>query len=331
MDLDAFIAVNAPHWRRLDHLVRQRRLSAAEADELLDLYQRVSTHLSVVRTASPDPSIVSYLSSLLARARVHAAVSPPGSWAAVGGFFTHQLPGTLYRMRRWWIAVSLACLALIVLATLWTLQHPEVYTSQLTPAEIDAYVNTDFENYYSEYAHHEFATLVWVNNAWIAAQCIGAGVLGLPVLYVLYQNCVAVGAAAALMIDHGRADLFFGLILPHGLLELTAVFIAGAVGLRLFWSWVEPGPRTRLQSLAAEARASMVVALGLVVVLLISGVIEGFVTPSSLPTWSRIGIGIVAEVLFLTYVFVLGRRAVSEGVTGDLGERDRGALDPITG
>ena len=94
------------------------------------------------------------------------------------------------------------------------------------------------------------------------------------------------------MIRHDRGELFFGLILPHGLLELTAVFVAAGVGLRLFWAWVRPAGDTRARSLAAEGRSAGGVALGLVVVLLVSGVIEGFVTPSGLPTWARVAIGI---------------------------------------
>ena len=57
----------------------------------------------------------------------------------------------------------------------------------------------------------------------------------------------------ALMIDHDRGSLFFGLILPHGILELTAVFVAAGVGLRLFWSWVEPGAAPA--AVAARTRA----------------------------------------------------------------------------
>ena len=177
------------------------------------------------------------------------------------------------------MTTALGSVLVIALIAAWTLRHPEVYTSQLTPAEIQAYVGTDFEHYYSEFPHHEFATLVWVNNAWVAAQCIAFGVLGLPVLYVLFQNVQGVGIVAALMMANDRTSLFFGLILPHGLLELTAVFVAAAVGLRLFWSWVEPGPRTRLQAFAAEGRTAIAIAIGLVFVLLVSGAIEGFVTP----------------------------------------------------
>ncbi|MFW5475044.1 stage II sporulation protein M [Knoellia sp. CPCC 206450] len=328
MDLDAFIATHVGQWRRLEDLVGRRRLTGAESDELLDLYQRVSTHLSLVRSSSPDPSVVSYLSALLARARHTATGSRATTWRDGARFFTETFPAALYRTRAWWLATTFGSVLLALVVGAWAVRHPEVFTQQMTRAEIDAYVGTDFENYYSEYPHHEFATLVWTNNAWVAAQCIALGVLGLPVLWVLAQNVVNVGLAGALMVSHDRGSLFFGLILPHGLLELTAIFVAAAVGLRLFWSWIEPGARSRLDSLAAEGRTAAAVALGLVAVLFVSGGIEGFVTPSGLPTWARILIGVVAESVFLVYVLVIGRRAARRGVTGDVDDSQQAAAAP---
>ena len=330
MDLDAYLLVHRPQWQRLEELAGRRRLTGAEADELLDLYQRVSTHLSVVRSASPDPTVVTYLSSLLSRARGAAAGARTSTWSDLLRFFTHTFPAALYRLRWWWVSTALASVALAALVGWWSINHPEVWTSRMTPAEIQAYVGTDFENYYSEFPHGEFGTLVWVNNARVAALCIALGVLGLPVLYLLASNVVNVGVAAALMISYDRGPLFFGLILPHGLLELTAVFVAGGVGLRLFWSWVEPGPMGRAESFAKEGRTAIAVALGLVAVLLVSGFIEGFVTPSGLPTWARIGIGVVVESLFLAYVFVVGRAAFRGGATGDVMARDAGDVAPVT-
>ena len=141
-------------------------------------------------------------------------------------------------------------------------------------------------------------------------------------IYVLFNNIANLAIIGSIMTraDHGQH--FWGLILPHGLLELTAVFVAGGVGLRLFWSWIEPGALTRTQSVAREGRTAATVALGLVVVLFITGVIEGFVTPSGLPTWGRISIGVLAEIVFFTYVFVLGRQACARGGTGDLSAGD---------
>jgi uncharacterized membrane protein SpoIIM required for sporulation len=331
VDLDAYVAAHHAQWERLEQLVRRRRLSGAEADELLDLYQRVSTHLSVVRSASPDPSVVAHLSSLLARARLATAGRRTGSWRALRTFFTETFPGGLYRLRHWWITVALVNVGIALAVGAYAYANPRVWTTVMSPDEIESFVGTDFEQYYSEYAHLDFTGLVWTNNAWVSAQVIALGILGLPVVLILAQNVLNVGIAGALMSYHGRTGLFFGLILPHGLLELTAIFVAGAVGLRIFWAWVSPGPVPRLQSLAHEARTAVGMALGLAVVLFVSGVIEGFVTPSGLPTWARVTIGLVAETVFLLYVFVVGRAAYRRGATGDVASRDAGDLVPVAG
>lgn len=325
MDLDAFADAHRAEWERLRQLAGARRLTGAEADELLDLYQRTATHLSMVRSSAPDPTLVEYLSGLLMRARNKASGTRTGSWQQVTGFFVTDFPAALYRARWWWIWTSVACV-IVGVAVGWYVQaNPAVQSALLSPEETRQLVDHDFENYYSEHAAQDFAFRVWTNNAWIAALCIGLGVLGVPVVYLLFMNCVNVGLSGGILVAHGHAGLFFGLITPHGLLELTAVFVAAGVGLRTFWSWVDPGPRSRADSLAQAARSSMTVALGLVVVLLASGLIEAFVTPSPLPTWARIAIGVIAWGTFLAYVFTFGRRAAAAGETGDLDEFDRGA------
>ena len=323
MDLDAYVAAHRGEWDELDALTRRSRLSAEEADRLLDLYQRVGTHLAVVRTSAPDPAVVQWLSGVLARARRRASGTRTGSVRDIARFFTETFAATLYHLRWWWLTTTVLSLVVAFAAGWWFYHNPTVENSLMSPSEVAQYVNTDFESYYSEHAATSFAARVWTNNAWVAAQCIAMGVLGAPVVYVLLQNVISVGVIGALMVRHGRGALFFGLILPHGLLELTAVFVAAGVGLRLFWSWVEPGPRSRMASLAAAGRTTVGVAMGLVVVLLVSGVLEAFVTPSGLPTWARIAIGVLAEVAFFAYVFVVGRRAAARGVTGDVDDADR--------
>jgi uncharacterized membrane protein SpoIIM required for sporulation len=317
VDIDAFVAAHSGRWARLDELSRRRRLSGPEADELVERYQEAATHLSVVRSSAPDPALVGYLSSVLARARTRTTGSRTTTWRDAITFLAATFPAALYRTRRWWLATLAVSVVVAAVMTTWLLQHPGVQSSLIPPGEADRLVNVEFERYYSEYAASHFAARVWTNNAWVAGLCIAFGVLGVPVVYLLFSNVLNVAVIGALMIAHDRGSLFFGLILPHGLLELTAVFVAGGVGLRLFWSWVEPGSRSRSQSLAREGRSAAAVALGLVLVLLVSGVIEAFVTPSGLPTWARIGIGVAAEAGFLVYVFVTGRRAYRAGHTGD--------------
>ncbi len=328
MDLDAFVATNQSTWLRLDQLTRGRVSDGATADELIDLYQEVATHLSMVRSQAPDAALVAYLSALLSRARARAAGTRAHGWRLVTEFVGRRLPAALYQSARWWFTTMVVSYVLATIAGWWLLQHPVVEQTMMSPREIDQLVSNDFAEYYKQAAASHFAAKVWTNNVWVSALCLSLGVFGAPVIYMLAQNMVNVAVIGSIMIRHDRGDLFFGLILPHGLLELTAVFVAAGYGLKLFWSWVAPGPRTRVQAVASVGRGMGAILIGLVGMLAVSGVIEGFVTPSDLPTWARIGIGITVEVLFLAYVFLLGRRATQEGFTGDV---DASYLEDVAG
>ncbi len=318
-------------WARLAELAGRRRLDGPAADELLDGYERTATDLSAVRSAAPDPALVSHLSALLARARWQASGARTVSWAVAGRFLVEDFPAALYRLRWWWGLTALGNVVVGLVLGGWLYANPVVENTLLSPQQVDQLVSVQFEGYYHEHAAASFATLVWVNNAWVAAQALAFGVLGLPVLWVLWQNISNVAVIGSLMHQHGRGEVFWGMIAPHGLLELTAVFVAAGVGLRLCWAWVAPGPRSRLSSLGQEGRTAAGVALGLVLVLLVSGVIEGFVTPSPLPTWARVLIGVLALAGFLVYVFTLGRSAVRRGLTGDVEEDQLADTLPTAG
>lgn len=318
MDLDAFTAVRQSSWARLDELSGRRRLDGAEADELVRLYQAVATDLSTVRSTAPDPDTVTRLSQLLARARARIAGTHEPAWRDVRRFVVVSLPAALYRIRWWTTGVTAAFLLVGTVAGWWVATNPDALAAMGTPSQRQEYVDEAFASYYDPGAG--FAAVVWTNNAWVAALCIGIGISGIGPLFVLAQNAVNVGATGGMMAAHGSLDIFFQLIAPHGLLELTSIFVAGAAGLRLCWTWVAPGGRPRSRALAEEGRALVTVALGLVGALALSGLIEGFVTGSDLAWWLKIVIGAIALGLFWTYTIVLGRRATRDGETGDLEE-----------
>ena len=320
MDIDAFAAVHRPEWERLRALSTRGRLSGAEADELVRLYQTAAGHLSTVRTSAPDPLIVSELSGLLATARGRIAGSHEAKLSDLSRFFVLSLPAAFYRVRWWTVAVGAIFVLLGTLTGWWVATNPAVLASLGSPEELEQYAEEAFAAYYSNYPAGDFAGQVWTNNAWIAAQCIALGITGVFPAFVLVVNAVGVGSSGGIMAAHGHLDVFFGLILPHGLMELTAIFVAGGAGLELFWAWVAPGPRTRSRALAEEGRSLFIVALGLVLVLAVSGVVEGFVTPAAMPGWLKILIGALVLAGYWTYTIVLGRRAVAAGETGDLEE-----------
>jgi uncharacterized membrane protein SpoIIM required for sporulation len=329
VDVDAFVVRHEPQWRRLDELAGRRRLSDAEADELVALYRQVATHLALVQTRTPDPHLVARLSGLLARGRAAAVGNPRArGWAAFAHGVVVDFPVVVYRTWRWWFTTALASIGVSAVMMLWLRAHPDRVRRVLPSNEVHKLVDHEFRDYYSEHPARAFAAHVWTNNALVAAMSLFLGVTLIGTLYVLWQNTVNVGLVGGIMLGAGKGTILFGLLLPHGMLELTAVFVAAGMGLRTGWAWVAPGSRPRAQALAEAGRMAGVAALGLAGVLLVSGVIEAFVTPSGLPTWARIGIGAVAELAFLTYVIVLGRRGVRAGATGDLRADDREALLP---
>ncbi len=328
-----FIERNRASWQRLEQLVkRSGRLSGAEADELIELYQRVTTHLSIVRSQTPDPATVERLSSLVAQARSALTGTHTPAFKVVTRFFTHRLPAAIYLGWRWWVPAGVVFYLITGIMAAWIASNPDVQATIAAPDELREMtkVGGGYESYYSSDPAGSFAAKVWTNNAWVAATCLLLGVLfAIPPIYLLFTNAVNLAVGVGLMFGAGRGAEFLGLLAPHGLLELTAVFVAAGIGMRLGWQVIDPGKRTRGAALAAEGRAVVAVALGLVVVLLVSGVLEGFVTPSGWPTWARVGIGVVAEVLFLLYVFVVGRRAAQQGETGDIDASEREDVAPV--
>ncbi len=327
MDLDAFTDVHRAQWDRLETLTRRRTLDGAEADELVRLYQAVATHLSTVRSVAPDPVLITRLSDLLGRARTRIAGAHEPAWRDVVRFLGVTLPAALYRIRWWSVGVTATFLVVAVVAGAWVATTPEGLTSMGPPSAREDYVENAFASYYDPGL--DFAAVVWTNNAWIAAQCVGLGITGVFPAYVLLSNAVAVGSTGGMMAAYGELDLFLTLIAPHGLLELMAIFVAGAAGLRIFWAWIDPGPLPRSRALAQEGRALVTVAIGLALALGVSGVIEGFVTGSTMPWWLKIAIGALALAGFWVYTIVLGRRAVRAGETGDLSADHAGDVAPV--
>jgi len=326
VDVDTFLATNQPSWDRLSSLVRRAgrsvgRLSPDELEEMVALYQRTATHLSYARTTYRDPALTATLSSLVARAGAVVYGSRPRTLRALGHFFAVTFPAAVWYSRRF-VAVSAALLLIPAFAVgLWVASSPRAVEATGPKAVREAYVNQDFEQYYRSAPASEFASHVFTNNVQVSIYAFAAGILlCLPTALILMVNGANVGVAGGLFASVGQQTKFWGLILPHGLLELTAVFIAGGAGLRLGWTLIDPGDRTRRAALAEEGRRALAIVAGLVVVFAAAGTIEGFVTGSSLPTWARVGIGVLGEAVLLTWLIVRGRAAAAQGLTGALGE-----------
>jgi len=331
MDVDAYTAAHRDEWATLDALARRRTFTGAEADELIDRYQSGATQLSVLKTSAGSTVQGDRLSISLSHARQRFTGTSSNVLEQVPRFVFLQLPAALYRLRWLTLAVAVASAIIAGLYAWWALSNPSVLANFGSDAQLKQLVNHQFVDYYSENPAASFTGQVWTNNAWIAAQCIAFGILGVYVPYIVLQNAENLGVTGAVMFAYDKGDVFFQYITPHGLLELTSIFVAAAAGIRIFWAWIAPGARTRAQALAEDGRALFTVAIGLVASLFVSGIIEGFVTPSPLWWPVKIGIGVVALAAFLTYMLVVGRRAARAGETGDLSEFEGGARRIVAG
>jgi uncharacterized membrane protein SpoIIM required for sporulation len=330
MDLDAYSAAHRDEWAELARLGSQGRFTGAEADALIDHYQSGASQLSAMKTTTGQTAQGDRLSLWLSRARLRFTGASANVLSQLPRFFANQLPAALYRVRWLTLVVAAASLLIAVVYGAWATSDPRVLATFGTEAELVQY-RQDFVDYYSNYSGSSFTGFVWTKNALIAAQCIFLGVFGVFTPVIMFTNVQGIGMAAAALGHFGDLDVFLLYIAPHGQLELYSIFLAGATGMRIFWALIAPGGRTRARSLAEEGRALFTIVIGLIGTLLVSGIIEGFVTRQAWPWPIKIGIGTLALASFLVYQWVVGRRAARAGETGDLDEFEAGAKQLVAG
>lgn len=333
MDIDRYIANNNPDWARLARLTSDAgrsaskvKLEAEEVDELLSLYQRAGSSLTHVRAKHRDPQVTHYLSSLLTDSR--SLIYARRSRVSVAlGTLASRMPAAVYRMRRS-IAVAATLFLVLSFAIGIFLAHNRQALDTVIPRfEQQQIAESEFANYYQSMNPGVFSAAVQANNIKVALIAIASGP-GLAIFptYVLWGNALNVGAVGAVMHVEDKASTFWGLILPHGLLEITAVLIAAGAGLHLGMTVVRPGNRSRGAALAEEGRQALYVALLVTIALLIAGFLEAFVTPSGLHPFVTVAIGFAAEIALLAVCFVVGKERYHR-----LEEADRAHLAGTTG
>ncbi len=314
-------------WQRTAELARRagrrRDLDGAEVDELLRRYQEVSLHLSQARTTYRDPALTRRLSTVVAAS--HAAVhgARVARLATVRRFLGSTFPAAVWTCRRQVLVATLLLWGTAVLMALVFWAAPDRVDLVMPEDYQEAYVEEDFVAYYSENPSLVFFSAVTTNNIQVSVLAYAFGVLAVvPGTLVLFENGAYLGLVAGLFLHRGEFWSTFAVyIVPHGLLELTAITLAGAAGLRIGWALFSPGDRTRPTALGDEGRRSVTIVLGTILAFVGAGLIEGFVTGSpAVPAGIKIVVGVLAWAGFLAWVLGRGRAAVAEGWTGALEE-----------
>jgi uncharacterized membrane protein SpoIIM required for sporulation len=279
-------------WRELEELVERverhgiANLSAAEISLLPALYRNAVSSLSVAAAISLDRNLLDYLHALVGRAYLCVYGVKQPVRRAVAEFFTVRFPGAFRRYLPF-VAAAVLLLALGTLAGYrLTRADPERFYSFVgdrmaegrTPAsstaELRAILYKGPEGDSSMLG--AFAAFLFTHNAKIGILSFALGfAAGAPVIFLLFQNGLTLGAMAALYASRGLGPEFWAWVLPHGVTELTAVCLCGAAGLVLGNALVFPGRHRRLDNLAREGRQAVLLAVGAVAMLVVAGVIEG--------------------------------------------------------
>jgi len=315
-----FIDDGRPRWAELEDLLVRvdrtglRRLGVTELDALAFGYRAATSDLAMARARGYDAGLIGYLNRLVARAhaRVYAGTSGSG-WANALRLFAVAFPR---EVRRSWAAIALCALLTIVTGTiayLATSADPANAYAFVPPAAVPSVsgslhdTNFGFDRTFSP----AFSALIISNNIKVAALAFAGGMTaGIVTLLIIGFNGLDLGTLAALFAHQGYGLDLWATIAPHGVIELTAIQIAGGAGLVLAAGYVRPGRARRIDALAASGARSVVLMLGVAGMLVVAGLIEGFISPQRFSIEVRFAIGALTAVALCGYFGFAGRSAV---------------------
>ncbi|MCL1918677.1 MAG: stage II sporulation protein M [Peptococcaceae bacterium] len=278
-----------------------------QLDTLHTLYLKVSQHVSVCQTYFPHSQLTPYLNDLATRAHNTLYKGEVSSWGQLKHFFTHTFVDLFWQRRLFIALASLLFLLSALVSFLAVLHQPEslqILVSDFSPPQDPEAYKEALRHGGSVDGEASFSAGIMTNNIQVAILAFAGGVvtLGVFTVYMLILNGLMLGALACYCWQIGASYEFWAYILPHGIIELTAIFIAGGAGLLMGYKVLVPGPRPRLYQFKTQAAQSCLLLLGTLPLFVIAGIVEGFITPSPLPLGAKYivaGLTVVALILYV--------------------------------
>ena len=313
--LSHFSASRRATWTQLEELLRRsegtglRSFTAQDVEALGRAYRQLVSDLAIAQRDFPNDQLTHSLNAVAARAHLRLYRSPPPSWRRFGAFFWTNF-ARRFRQAGVYLLASAALLfvpALVAFAGAWL---DPTFREALVPERLRQVMSggqtwTDIE----PQLRPAMATVIFTNNIRVALLAFAGGVLfGLGTVYVLIANGLVLGGVLGAAQYYGVAPLLLAFISPHGYLELSCIVIAGGAGLMLGDALLRPGLQRRRDALARSARRAVELVGGAAPVLVVAGLLEGFVSPSDLPQTVRLLIGPLAGVALYVLLFSVGRR-----------------------
>ena len=314
---DRFVSERKAAWQRLEDLLRLldrtplRRLSREEVRELGRIYRRTASDLAIARAESRDPRLVNYLNSLVIRAhgRIYRADASEGGHR-LWNFFARDFPRTFRRTWRYTALAFSSFLLLFALSFAGTWLDPGF--SEL--AGIDAYTREVVFGTRTRWweqlnaANQIGASLIMANNIWVMLRAFTLGaLLGFGSLYEMARFGLHVGTVLSLTYRSGFGNDLLTFMAAHGVIELSCVFISGGAGFLFGGAVLAPGDLSRSDALRLRGRAAVRLLAGCVPLLVVAGLIEGFISPAPLAPALKFGVAVATGVALYAYLLLAGR------------------------
>ena len=302
-----FVEKKQNTWQELEGLLnRSRHANAHELNRLGYLYRRITSDLAVARRDFPQDRCVAYLNELASRAHSAVYQTSPLKRGSFWKFLRFGFPG-LFRDNIYFIVAAFLFFTISFAGAYWTALKSPDYTEQLIPPEIVRHIKELGHGQWNATTagkRNLFASFVMTNNIRVAFLAFAGGILFMVgTVYILVFNGIYIGAVAGLCHAHGASLALWSFVSPHGYIELTTIFIAGGAGMLLGYSLIAPSRFTRKQALINAAKTAIKLLGGSVVLLVIAGTIEGFISPSELSNAIKIGFGAITGFILFIYLF----------------------------
>jgi uncharacterized membrane protein SpoIIM required for sporulation len=326
---ERFIKERKNAWQRLEHLLGRvdssslKRLHREEVKELGRIYRRTASDLAIARAESRDPRLVNYLNSLVIRAhgRIYRADAQGGR--RLKEFVTKGFPRTFRRTWRYTALAFSVFLIFAVVGYLGTWYDPEFSELMGVPAE-RRYDIVAGQRWWQDLgkASQVGSSIVMTNNIQVMFYAFAFGaLLGLGTLYVMALNGGLNAAVLALVYRAGYGHELTSFMIGHGVVELTCIFLAGGAGLLVGSAMLLPGDLSRTDALKTRGMEAIRLIAGCVPLLVIAGLIEGFISPAPISPAIKYTVGITTGLALYSYLILAGRgkdEAERENLTGSV-------------
>ncbi|SDO90050.1 Uncharacterized membrane protein SpoIIM, required for sporulation [Paenibacillus sp. yr247] len=322
MDISRFIREHKPQWTELEELLiqlskRTSSLQAGHVNRFTELYKVASAHLATLQTHLPADETTIYLNHLVSQAHNAMYKESNKSSTQLKEFFLHYFP-SLIQARSLFIGFALILFLLGGLLGFLSVWNDPLNLSMIMPgAMADSIDPSKTAGSRGDLHSPLVSTAIMTNNIRVAVLAFISGMtLGLGTVYLMISNGLIVGALAAVFMQSGKSYVFWAYILPHGIIELTAIFIAGGAGLYMGYRFFVPGPYPRKLRFLESAKESAQLLIGTIPLFIIAGIIEGYITPSTLSLEVKYLIaGVTLFILALYYGYGISKRSKNKQLT----------------